>query len=190
MMSKILSYGITASLMAIPAFGFLVLTAFFAPEVFGHDESFIVRSDSMEPELKNGDLIFTNEVPPSEIRQNDIITFRRDHENGSILITHRVVQIRTFEGDYYYKTKGDNNAESDEGFTDESRVIGKVTDTYTRGGEMVDLFRSEVGLILIIFPSILVILKEFSIIGRELRWERLNKRNNLEEYTGKVDIER
>ena len=176
--------------MAVPALGCVVLTAFFAPQVLGHDDSFIVRSGSMEPVLSNGDLIFTDNVPPSDINQGDIVTFRRDHENGSILITHRVAEVRTFNDVYYYRTRGDANAGADDGFIDESRIIGKVTAHYDRGGEAVDLFRSEVGIFLIIVPSILVILKEFSIISRELRWERLNKSRKFDEYTGKVEVER
>ena len=71
-------------------------------------EAYVVKSDSMQPAIKSGDMvvigspgsIFTGDMAPGEI-----ITFERN-EN---LITHRIVSV---EGDTIY-TKGDGLEETD-----------------------------------------------------------------------------
>jgi signal peptidase len=71
-------------------------------------DAYIVKSDSMQPTIKCGDMViigspgspFTGEIAPGEI-----ITFERD-EN---LITHRIVSV---DGDTI-RTKGDGQEETD-----------------------------------------------------------------------------
>ena len=56
------------------------------------------------------------------MQKGDILVFRHD----SIIVTHRIVDIKKKNDTYYFTTKGDNNEDVD-GYTSTSdQVIGKV----------------------------------------------------------------
>jgi signal peptidase len=71
-------------------------------------DAYVVRSDSMQPALKTGDMVIIGS-PGSfltpEIEPGEIITYERNND----LVTHRIVSM---EGDTIY-TKGDNQEEPD-----------------------------------------------------------------------------
>ncbi|MBD3196951.1 MAG: signal peptidase I [Candidatus Lokiarchaeota archaeon] len=96
----------------------------------------VVVSESMEPNLLVGDLLFLNGKNPTDIQngtvenqQGDIIVF---DSNGvwpvpqNEPIVHRVVNKTNIDGVWYFKTKGDNNAVVDPGWVPESNIIGVV----------------------------------------------------------------
>jgi signal peptidase len=84
----------------------------------------------MFPLLREGDIVFIVRCKPDEIRAGDIIVYKSRIENK--LIIHRVINIVYSNGEYYYITKGDNNAIIDIGEFDrnlgvnQKRVVGKV----------------------------------------------------------------
>ena len=81
-------------------------------------KTYIVRSGSMEPEIRTGSLCFVDtKVDYSEIKEYDIIAFER----GKLLVTHRVVQVLK-DG---LVTKGDNNDLDDGITTTEKNYVGK-----------------------------------------------------------------
>lgn len=76
---------------------------------------FRVVSGSMEPCLKNNDLILTKSS--SNYKKNDIITFK----DGNIYVTHRL--IKTTNGKYI--TKGDANNIADNPIN-KKNIVGKL----------------------------------------------------------------
>ena len=76
-----------------------------------------VVSDSMEPTLHRGDLLFV--VRPDELATGDVVVYRRT--DREITIVHRLIEIR---GDEYI-IKGDNNPYADPSVSREM-IIGKV----------------------------------------------------------------
>ena len=86
----------------------VIVGALAAIYFFDGYDAYVVKSDSMQPTIKCGDMViigspgspFTGEIAPGEI-----ITFERN-EN---LITHRIVSV---DGDTIY-TKGDGQEEAD-----------------------------------------------------------------------------
>lgn len=68
-------------------------------------QPYAVLSGSMEPTYHVGSVIYVKEVPPSEVRVGDPITFVMD-ENLNVA-THRVVEIDTENQQFI--TKGDAN---------------------------------------------------------------------------------
>ena len=62
-----------------------------------------VDSGSMEPNFPEDSLIFVKTVDPSELQEDDVITFTVD-ENGT-LVTHRIVAVSKDERSFI--TKGD-----------------------------------------------------------------------------------
>ncbi|MEG1004186.1 MAG: signal peptidase I [Bacilli bacterium] len=92
-------------------------------KIFGYS-IFNVLTGSMEPEIKEGSLIITKEVPINDINVNDVITIRTN-TNGS-LVTHRVVVCSKDKDGIYFKTKGDANDVTDSFEVREKMIEGKV----------------------------------------------------------------
>jgi signal peptidase I len=68
----------------------------------------VVRSGSMAPAIRSGDVVVTRLVRPSSVEPGDVVTFRDPSRHGD-LVTHRVVQVRR-EGDRLaFVTRGDAN---------------------------------------------------------------------------------
>lgn len=82
---------------------------------------FAVSSKSMEPTLKVGDLIITKPVSLSEIKENDILTFR-SNTDPKITFTHRVVKVDGSK----ITTKGDASEQNDPSDTDFAFCVGKL----------------------------------------------------------------
>ncbi len=66
----------------------------------------VVEGYSMFPLLRQGDLVFAYKPQPRDIHVGDIVIYRG---YGGELIIHRVIAVKTRNGNYYYVTKGDNN---------------------------------------------------------------------------------
>ena len=85
-------------------------------------ETFIIVSESMEPNINVGDIIIINKNSTDDIQEDDIITFEKKGE----YITHRVKEIKEQYGNKKYITKGDNNNIEDVEEVDFSEIKGKV----------------------------------------------------------------
>ena len=75
------------------------------PSIFGY-KPLIVMSDSMYPQIKTNDLIFSKVVEPSTLKVGDVITFR---EEGGGVVTHKILAILDDNGTPYFQTGGINN---------------------------------------------------------------------------------
>lgn len=86
-----------------------------------------VASNSMYPTLRIGDLLFVKGVDPEDIREGDIIVFRKTTGSDERIV-HRVVRVKSVGGRILITTKGDNNLSPMywERDFDSSYVIGKV----------------------------------------------------------------
>lgn len=87
------------------------------PGVFGYSPM-IVMSPSMETAIYEGDLIVIKNVDPSEINENDVISFytpkRYRGSNEYEITTHRCIKvIENADGTRTFYTRGDNNFEDD-----------------------------------------------------------------------------
>ena len=66
---------------------------------------------SMEPSIREGDLLVFRGVTPEEVEVGDVILFEVPEEMEELLpprITHRVTEIKRENGGLYFRTKGDN----------------------------------------------------------------------------------
>ena len=84
--------------------------------------AFIIVSESMEPNIKVGDIILEKKVNEEELDKEDIITYKQDGKN----ITHRIVNIEVIDNITVYTTKGDNNKIEDEKKIVYADIRGKV----------------------------------------------------------------
>lgn len=83
---------------------------------------FIIVSESMEPNIKVGDIVVENKISEDNLAKGDIITYKTDGEN----ITHRIVNIEVIDNVTYYTTKGDNNKIEDKKRITYDDIRGKV----------------------------------------------------------------
>jgi len=71
----------------------------------------VSRGHSMEPAIREGDILVFRGVSTEEVKVGDILLFQVPDEMVGLLpdrITHRVVEIRKEAGVTYFRTKGDN----------------------------------------------------------------------------------
>ncbi len=89
---------------------------------------YTIVSPSMTPTIKVYDVVINvREDKPENIKVGDIITYvSKASTSEGMTITHRVVEvIKLPDGNYEYKTQGDNNSEPDSLYVEYDQVIGK-----------------------------------------------------------------
>ena len=87
----------------------------------------VVISESMEPVLHVGDLIYVKGVAASDIKIGDVITFRPPtayFKEGAV-ITHRVIGIEYDSNEINFRTQGDNNPSVDPWTVKSGDIIGR-----------------------------------------------------------------
>ncbi len=154
---KVVTYLLT--ILLIGSIGFLLFTTQGKnhpnqiPTYFGY-KPLTVLTNSMEPAIKAGDMIFVRAKQASAVKKGDIITFKLSEKK---LITHRVVSV-TNEG---YLTKGDNNNVQDEWVVNPADVIGEVKLIIPYAGYVAKFLTSKAGFALfILLPLLLFFLIE------------------------------
>ena len=101
---------------------FLLITLIMlGTKLFGY-QMLSVDSGSMEPNFPEDSLIFVKTVDPSELKEDDVITFTVD-ENGT-LVTHRIVAVLKDERSFI--TRGDANNTNDPSTVPYGNVVGKA----------------------------------------------------------------
>lgn len=86
---------------------------------------YTILTQSMVPNIYPGDVVVTYKNMNNEYKNGDILTYSSDL-NGGINITHRIIETYKINGQYSYKTKGDNNSVPDSEIVKGERVLGKV----------------------------------------------------------------
>lgn len=153
-----------------------IAIAYAALPVFGN-QSLIVRSGSMQPVIRVGDLIVVKtqsafETPQAVIpryKKGDIIAFKSQKDTKAFT-THRVANIEVNGNGIFYTTKGDANEDADKNLIAEKDIIGKSVVVIPALGKLLAFTKSNIGFpILVIFPAALVIILEAIGIFREIK---------------------
>ena len=131
------------------------LTRFMGYEVFN------VISESMEPALPMGSMVFVKPADWQEIESGDVIAFY----SGGAVVTHRVLGNRTFEGKFV--TKGDANEEEDINAVPYDQVIGKVEKHVPYLGELTAMLATPLGKIYLFVLLLCGVL--FNVLAGRLR---------------------
>jgi signal peptidase I len=96
-------------------------------------KALIVRSGSMEPAIRTGDLVVTKTVHPTEVNEGDVITFS-DPTRSGVLVTHRAQTIAEQGGRLAFVTKGDSNGGVEEWSIDKNGTVGRLMFTFPKVG--------------------------------------------------------
>jgi signal peptidase I len=101
----------------------------------------VVASNSMSPQIKEGDAIILKEVKPGNLKPGDVVVFR-DPGIRDQLVIHRVVEVNKGKYSTVLTTKGDNNPVGDVSKVTTGQVVGGVALNIPRFGSFLD-FMSE-----------------------------------------------
>lgn len=145
-----------------------VFLVYFSIPTLGH-KALIVRSGSMEPRIKTGDLLIVNlstqvqtpqNIPIYKYKEGEVITFK-DLKNSNILMTHKIVTRQIKNGTVYYQTKGDTNKNLDTELVPQEKIIGNVYLTFPALGKVFAFTKEGKGfLLLVALPIGLAIIVE------------------------------
>ncbi len=127
-------------------------------QIFGLS-MYVVLSDSMDPEIKVGDIIISQKVAYEKIKIGDDITFEGYVNGKKALITHRVIGF-TADG---FETQGTKQTEGTKPTEKPaySEVYGKVVFKSTAIGAVYEFVGSEYGfLVVIVVPLFLFVIYE------------------------------
>ena len=116
------------------------------PRFFGYTP-LTVLSNSMQPHLQSGDLVFIKKVEFEDIKVNDVITFK---ESDTKFITHRVIDVKEQDGQAGLVTKGDNNNVEDSMIVTKHHFVGKQVAVIPKLGYVSDFASGPIGFLLLI----------------------------------------
>jgi signal peptidase len=95
--------------------------------IFGYSV-FTVKSDSMEPTIKKGDIIFSKQDEDGVYEEGDVVSFYIIKDGVKEVNTHRITAVIVIEGMTKYQTKGDSeNALIDEGLISGGDILAVWT---------------------------------------------------------------
>lgn len=127
----------------------------------------IVLTDSMQPEIKSGDLIICHTTSADEVQVNEIISFFDPEGNGTSIVTHRVVEILQEEDGIFFRTRGDNNNTDDQELVPEENLVGIYRMRIAGVGHVAMFMQSTTGLVVcVVFPILLLV--GYDIIRRRM----------------------
>lgn len=127
----------------------------------------IVLTDSMQPEIKSGDLIICHTTAADEVQVNDVISFFDPEGNGTSIVTHRVVEILQEEDGIFFRTRGDNNNTDDRELVPEENLVGIYRMRIAGVGHVAMFMQSTTGLVVcVVFPILLLV--GYDIIRRRM----------------------
>ena len=136
-----------------------------APEVVGADESFVVLTPSMTPDIAPGDVVVVAERDPRTVAENDVITFVRG--SSDVPVTHRVIGVVSTADGVAFETKGDANEGPDPGLVPGANLVGVVVLTIPYIGYVIQFAGTRAGFVaLVVFPFGLLVASELWSIVR------------------------
>ncbi|MDP1884281.1 MAG: signal peptidase I [Candidatus Moranbacteria bacterium] len=140
----------------------LVVSAFPIP---GNYKVMVVQSGSMEPAIKTGSIVATR---PGDYQVGDVISFA-DAKSAKLVITHRIVEIKSTGGRTSFITKGDANNGQDSSEIPQENVLGKVFFTVPYLGYVVHTAKQPYGFVaLVVIPALWIIFDEAKKIKDEI----------------------
>jgi signal peptidase len=134
---------------------------------YGGFKVLIVRSGSMQPAIKTGDIVVIQKKGNYAV--GDIISFNNGYKE-EMSVTHRIVGLKNNNGQAGYETKGDANNKPDGNFVPFSNVLGRSVFRVPYLGYAVEAAKQPMGFIfIIILPALYVVYDEVKNIWNEIK---------------------
>lgn len=184
LISTVISWTVFVLLLICAAFllYYFIATKVYVAKGTGYEPKFslyTIVSPSMVPNINVYDVVIDVKLEkPEDVKINDVITFNSSIpgvEGGTI--THRVIAIsKDKEGNYYYKTKGDNNLVDDGVDVSFNSIVGKVALRIPGLGKVQSFMASSMGwLMFILVPALYIIIKDILRIIKNKNEEKQEK---------------
>lgn len=127
--------------------------------IFGY-KAFIVLSDSMSAtDFSAGDLVISREVPASEIKEGDIISFiSSDNDSYGEVFTHKVRTINKNGNDISFITYGTTTGVDDATPASEYNLLGKYAFSIPKLGKFFNFVKTTPGYICCIFVPFMLLI--------------------------------
>lgn len=127
---------------------------------------YTILTQSMYPNIQAGDIVVTLKDEQDIYNTGDVITFVSD-ANGGIVVTHRIVEVFNMNGEYSYKTKGDNNNTSDNEVISGDNVLGKVVVKVPKAGYIQQFMVTKTGwIVAVILPCLGIVIYDIMKLFR------------------------
>ncbi|MGN0557922.1 MAG: signal peptidase I [Acutalibacteraceae bacterium] len=143
-----------------------------------------VQSDSMVPTFAKGDLIISKMIDENtQLNVDDVITFATVINGEDANNTHRIIKIEEEQGVTLYRTKGDNNPDTDEDPVLRESIYAVYTGNCLKGwGNTLDFLKSQNGFFFaVLLPMIIFFIYEAVRFVRNL--VAYNREKAIEEAT-------
>ena len=115
------------------------------PDFLGY-KPFIVLSGSMEPSIMTGDMVFVKETDPDSLKVGDVIAYK----SGSAVVTHRIVEVKSENGETRYVTQGDANNAADQSLVKPADVEGIYQRRVAGAGNLAMFMQTPTGMSLFV----------------------------------------
>ena len=133
----------------------------------------IVLTDSMYPEIHSGDLIICHTEDAENIKEGDIISFFDPAGNGTSIVTHRVTEVTTQDGELAFRTKGDANNVEDSMLVPAENLVAVYRNRVPSLGNVAMFMQTTQGLIICVVCPILLLVG-YDMIRRR-KYEKSSK---------------
>ena len=135
----------------------------------------IVLTGSMEPEIKDGDLIIVKKIDARAVKVDDVISFFDPDGDGTSTVTHKVIEIIEKDGALSFRTKGVANNGADPSPVPAESLVGIYCFRIPGAGNVAMFMQTTPGLIIcVVVPLALLIGWD---IFRRRRYEKKNQQD-------------
>ncbi len=102
----------------------LVITISLTSGIFKY-YALAIGSNSMHPKINKGDVVIVEKVDQKHINTlkiGEVLVYKYN----DMVIVHRIIKIQEVDGNYYFRTKGDNNDTEDGWTINQVSVVGRA----------------------------------------------------------------
>lgn len=148
--------------------------------IFGY-YVFSIKTESMEPVIKKGDLIIGKKYNNDLIKKGDILSFYTLEDDRTIIKTHRVEKIYDDGALKSYLMKGDNNEKPDDVHITNNDIICRYTNVrIPLLGYIFNFIKSKVGFfVTIIIPLFITFIYNLYTLILTIIEDKKTKQNSV-----------
>jgi signal peptidase I len=119
-----------------------------------------VRTGSMQPTLRPGDVVLTEKINPLHLKPGDIVSYR-SLQNSKVIVTHRLVVTDPQTGKL---TMQGDKLDTPDPAVPASNVVGRVRWFIPKLGTILNVLSHPLGLISLIYIPVV------AFIAHEIKW--------------------
>ena len=153
---------------------------------------YIVLSDSMQDTFEVGDMIVSGPVDVNELKPGDIISFKSsDPSNYGTVVTHKIREISTTDGELSFVTYGTTTGANDAYPALASDVLGEYSFRLPKMGYVFEFLKTPLGYFTIIFiPFFLLLLVQGVRFFKLMARYKTEQREVLEKQKDEIEQQR